>query len=61
MGAIVRINLELCNKCLLCVELCPAGAFGLRDNEVVAYSDKCVECYGCIPLCPEGAISVEPA
>lgn len=60
MKPIVKIDIIKCNRCLLCVDLCPADVFTIRDNKIeVANMESCILCYGCVPLCPTSAISVE--
>ena len=57
------IDKELCQKCLNCRPVCPVGAIGVKNKEVVIDYETCVECGVCrrINICPEGAIKqVEP-
>lgn len=49
---------ELCKKCGICAEVCPAGAL-TSDEEFPAFDYKaCIRCYCCQEMCPEGAIRV---
>jgi NAD-dependent dihydropyrimidine dehydrogenase PreA subunit len=52
------IDTELCQRCLDCRPVCPVGAIGVQDKQVVIDYDECVECGVClrIGVCPEGAI-----
>jgi NAD-dependent dihydropyrimidine dehydrogenase PreA subunit len=57
------IDKELCKKCLDCRPVCPMGAIGVKDKEVVIEYETCVECGVCrrMNICPERAIrQVDP-
>lgn len=56
---IVKIDVDKCNMCRLCVAYCPTYVFSVLENRIVADSSKCIECYGCVPLCPNNAIRIE--
>jgi ferredoxin len=45
-----------CNRCGLCVRLCPAGAIRLQESGPV-FSAACEHCQGCLNWCPRGAIN----
>jgi len=56
---IVKINKELCNGCVLCVEACHEGAIQLIDGKAELVSDKYCDGLGdCLPVCPTGAIEI---
>ena len=46
-----------CNKCLLCVTVCPTNNFECRDTEV-KIGNRCMMCLRCINRCPQKAIAV---
>jgi len=46
-----------CNKCQLCVSICPTHNFEYRDHKVETKND-CMMCYRCINKCPQKAIAV---
>lgn len=48
-----KTNMELCNNCGLCVELCPLGSIEKERVDVV--SGICMKCCACIKKCPQGA------
>jgi uncharacterized protein (DUF362 family)/NAD-dependent dihydropyrimidine dehydrogenase PreA subunit len=49
---------DLCKRCGICAEVCPAGALG-SDEEFPTFDyKKCIRCYCCQEMCPEGAIRV---
>lgn len=55
----ILINTELCNGCGICVELCPAEVFVIRNGKAeVVNADNCIYCLGCIALCTEKAIVI---
>ena len=56
--ALPEINLELCNRCGVCVEYCPTEAveMGPAGPTVVRPAD-CTYCALCDAICPQGAIT----
>jgi uncharacterized protein (DUF362 family)/NAD-dependent dihydropyrimidine dehydrogenase PreA subunit len=49
---------DLCKRCGICAEVCPAGAL-TSDEEFPTFDyKKCIRCYCCQEMCPEGAIRV---
>jgi len=52
----IRIDRSRCNRCGLCVELCPTNNIGMDEYPVLG--DKCYLCMRCIVFCPEKAISI---
>jgi len=46
-----------CNKCGLCVEICPMDSFSMEDGSI-QHKHNCTMCYRCINMCPEKAITV---
>ena len=53
------LNPKACNRCGLCVEVCPTGAATLpaRGNPVYDLK-KCIGCSQCIALCPQAALKI---
>lgn len=43
-----------CNKCGLCVKLCPTDAIP-AFNPRVTFGSKCIACARCIAVCPQQA------
>ena len=57
------INLDLCNKCKLCIEVCPCNVIGLNEKEEVHFIQEresiCLHCGQCMCVCSTKAISVD--
>ena len=51
------IDIELCNQCQVCSEVCPADAVTFAPYP--EFSDACVFCFNCMKKCPEKAINVD--
>jgi len=58
-----RINPEICSRCRLCMNSCPARAIFTRkelSREVLVVNKSlCIECMCCHELCPDKAIDIE--
>ncbi len=56
------INLEICSKCRLCIEVCPCNILGLNDKDEVHFIQEresiCLKCGQCMSICSTKAISV---
>ncbi len=46
-----------CNRCLLCVQICPAHNIRLEDGQI-CFADRCYLCMRCIHQCPQEAIQI---
>jgi ferredoxin len=55
---LININLERCNGCGACVEVCPEGALYLVDSKAMVDTSLCRECEACVAACPMGAIAI---
>jgi len=51
------IDIELCNQCRICSEVCPADAVTFRPYP--EFGDGCVFCFNCMKKCPEKAINTD--
>ncbi|MBI5043811.1 MAG: 4Fe-4S binding protein [Nitrospirae bacterium] len=51
----IKIIIEKCNGCQLCIPACPYGAIGMEGDKAVLF-ESCVHCGICIDSCPLGAI-----
>ena len=47
---------EECSLCMLCEELCPAGAMNAEVGQ--AEAGKCIACLACVANCPEDALKI---
>lgn len=57
---IIKIDLEKCNGCGLCIPNCPEGALQIIDGKARLISDLFCDGLGaCIGHCPQGAITIE--
>jgi NAD-dependent dihydropyrimidine dehydrogenase PreA subunit len=55
--ALLEIDLDKCNGCGDCIELCPGGVVTLvNDKVVIIRPDECDYCTDCELYCPSGAI-----
>ena len=58
MALMPVIDLEKCNSCGLCVNVCYCGAFIMVDNVITIIETRaCGWCTQCVAICPTGAIS----
>lgn len=61
--AIASIDLDLCDGCAICVDVCPMDVLRLDEatnKAVIAYGPDCDVCYLCEDECPPKAIYVDP-
>lgn len=57
---IIKIDLDKCNGCGLCIPECPEGAIQVIDGKLRLVSDLYCDGLGaCLGHCPEGAITIE--
>lgn len=55
----VQIDLEKCQGCGECVDICPSEVLEMVDEKAsVANPDECAGCESCVEVCEEGAITV---
>ena len=58
--AVIKVNLEWCKGCEICVAFCPADVLEMEDGKVkVARPENCTKCMLCELRCPDFAITVE--
>ena len=60
----IEIDLDLCNRCKLCVDSCFLDVLRWDDKEenpVAAYPEDCVWCLACEDACPVQCIEVIPS
>ena len=61
----IKVDLEKCNGCGTCVDVCPVSVFELQDVEGYdtkkaspVNQDACIVCRSCEVQCPQQAITV---
>lgn len=57
------IDLERCNGCGLCVDVCPTDVLRMDEamhKPVVRYFENCITCYNCEMECPCACLDVSP-
>ncbi|RKY89411.1 ferredoxin [candidate division KSB1 bacterium] len=54
----LKVNIELCDLCGLCVGVCPEDALYLSEVKLIIIQEKCSLCLYCVNCCPFRAISV---
>ena len=57
---IAVVDLAVCDRCGLCLPLCPPEAIHLELNTLSVDKTTCTGCEKCIAPCPVGALSMTP-
>jgi benzoyl-CoA 2,3-epoxidase subunit A len=55
------VDLQVCDRCGLCLPLCPPAAIQLDFAELVVDRHTCTGCRKCVAPCPVGALTMVPA
>ncbi|HBC93097.1 MAG TPA: ferredoxin [Pelotomaculum sp.] len=57
----LKIDLEKCTGCGMCIEVCPHRVFTLNNSKAeIIDQDSCMECGACVKNCPFNALEVKP-
>jgi NAD-dependent dihydropyrimidine dehydrogenase PreA subunit len=55
----IKIDLDKCNGCGTCVDVCPVEVFEINEGKsVVVNLDECLVCMACEVQCPDAAIEI---
>lgn len=57
---IAVVDLAVCDRCGLCLPLCPPQAIHLELNILTVDESTCTGCEKCVAPCPVGALSMTP-
>lgn len=58
--ATLKLEIEKCIGCQLCITVCPHEVFSFADNLAqISDLDSCMECGACAINCPTQALQVE--
>jgi ferredoxin len=58
---IAVVDLDVCDRCGLCLPLCPPEAIHLELTDLVVDRGECTGCRKCVAPCPVGALAMVPA
>lgn len=57
---IAVVDLSLCDRCGLCMPLCPPESIHMALADLVVDGTTCTGCRKCVAPCPVGALSMIP-
>ncbi len=56
----VMVDIQKCNGCEECLEVCTVSVFEMRDGKSIpARVKECLGCQSCVEICKEKAITVK--
>ena len=59
MGYEVVVDMEKCEGCEECIEVCPVDVYELQDDKSVPVNaEECLGCESCIEVCEHEAITI---
>jgi ferredoxin len=57
-GEVAVVDLKACDRCGLCLPLCPPGAIHLEFDDLRVDAHACTGCRKCVAPCPVGALAM---
>ena len=59
MGYEVIVDVDKCEGCEECVEVCPVDVYEMQDGKsVVINGEECLGCESCVEVCDQEAITI---
>jgi flavodoxin/Fe-S-cluster-containing hydrogenase component 2 len=55
----LKINMDICTKCLICQNNCPVDAINIEASPPEIQKEGCIFCWFCEKSCPLGAIEAD--
>lgn len=54
-----KIQIDLCDHCGLCVEICPSEVYQMNQDAVqIVLPEECIECGACVKQCPSECLAL---
>lgn len=55
----IEVNVETCDGCADCVDVCPTESIVIEDEKAVVDNDTCIDCGVCVDECPTDSLSMD--
>lgn len=55
---IPMVDLEKCDGCESCVDVCPTDSITIVDGKACIDPEECIECEACVDACPNDALTM---
>jgi NAD-dependent dihydropyrimidine dehydrogenase PreA subunit len=54
-----RIDIGSCDRCGVCVEICPSEVYQIGRQAVdIVFPEECIECGACVQQCPAECVDL---